>query len=334
MQRLCAAALPERANIKPVDSASDNSLEPRIAAMHVVIPTFIFKQPTFMTEPYGCRSPGFFDRTIIAATSRLPNNWLGLRLAIGLRRAVTMRMHGDDGFDVERWGMRLRLYPRRNGCEKGVLFTPQMFEVPERAELSAGISQAKTEGRDFVFIDVGANVGMFSFLVAAEAGSSVKILAIEPEAENLRRLRFNIAANSGVPIKVIPTALGSTNGNVIIETDSRDRGGTRVLYKLSESTNNTATVNCRTLLEVLRESNISSIDALKIDVEGSEDEILVPFFKSAQSSLWPRLVIIEDAHEIWRTNLFSFLTKYGYSISTRSKLNVMMRLRRPDESSS
>ncbi|MBV8791653.1 MAG: FkbM family methyltransferase, partial [Pseudolabrys sp.] len=79
-----------------------------------------------MAEPFGALAPAGVDRAVIALTGRLPDNWLGLRLAIGLRRVVTMRMHDDRGFDVTCWGLRLRLHPLRNGCEKGALFTPQM----------------------------------------------------------------------------------------------------------------------------------------------------------------------------------------------------------------
>src|ERR1700739_2345385 len=67
------------------------------------------------------------DHLIIAATSLLPNNWLGLRLAILLRRAVTMRLPDDAGIDVERWGLHMRLHPRHSGCEKGLLFTAQVY---------------------------------------------------------------------------------------------------------------------------------------------------------------------------------------------------------------
>src|SRR5262249_50756510 len=45
-----------------------------------------------MTEPYGAHAPAWLDRMVIGITSRLPDNWLGLRLAIGLRRIVTMRL--------------------------------------------------------------------------------------------------------------------------------------------------------------------------------------------------------------------------------------------------
>ncbi len=60
----------------------------------------------------GALTPGWLDKAVIRTTSRLPSNWLGLRLAIGLRRIVTMRLGGDHGLDVERWGLRMRLHPR------------------------------------------------------------------------------------------------------------------------------------------------------------------------------------------------------------------------------
>jgi len=65
--------------------------------------------------------------------------------------------------------------------------------------------------------------------------------------------------------------------------------------------------------------------ALKIDVEGAEDKVLVPFFSSAPEALWPNLIIIEDTRNLWRIDLFSLLAERGYIISTRTKLNVMMR---------
>ena len=103
------------------------------------------KDEPLMCEPYGAAAPGWLDRAIISATSRLPNDWLGLRLAIWLRRVTTMRLPGDHGLDVERFGLKLRLHPRRNGCEKGLLFTPQMYEARERAALAWSRRQMKTK---------------------------------------------------------------------------------------------------------------------------------------------------------------------------------------------
>lgn len=279
-------------------------------------------------QRYGHLTPNWLDRVIIAATTQLPDNWLGLRLAIGMRRIVTMRIPGDEGIDVNRWGLRMRLHPRRNGCEKGLLFTPQMYEAQERAALSREISKAEAAGRPFVFVDAGANVGLFSLFVASRAGVNAKILAIEPEPENLRRMHFNIEANPGLPIRPIPVALGAQEGRVALEVHPRDRGGTRV--RSSEGHDAHAQfveVECRTLLAVLQTEGIDRLDALKIDVEGAEVDILEPFFRDAPRRLWPRFLIIEDGRAGWRLDLFSKLEALGYQSSGRSRLNVMMALR-------
>ena len=266
------------------------------------------------------------DDAVIAVTSRLPDNWLGLRLAILLRRIVTMRLPGDSGVDIERWGLRVRLHPRRNGCEKGLLFTPQMFEVRERAELATEIKKVRAAGRPFVFIDIGANVGSFSLFVASCAARNATILAFEPEPENVRRLKFNIDANPGLPIRVFPFALAEREGSVLLEVDCRDRGGTRTLRQNADVTNaNTFRVQCRPLLDVLVQEEVQSIDALKIDVEGAEDVVLAPFFRDAPKSLWPRLLIIEDTSNLWEVDLLSELSALGYSVVARTKLNVLLR---------
>jgi len=221
----------------------------------------------------------------------------------------------------------MRLHPRQNGCEKGALFTPQMYEPGERKELFAEIDRAKAESRPFVFIDIGANVGLFSLLVASRTGDMAKIVAIEPEAENLKRLRFNIAANAGIPIQVVPVALGESAGTVVLNVGEHDRGGTHVrpLTAKDRADDAVTKVECRTLLEVLRQQGIRSVDALKIDVEGAEDRVLVPFFRDAERSLWPNLLIIEDARDAWRNDLFSELARRGYAVEARTRLNVMMR---------
>jgi len=97
---------------------------------------------------------------------------MGLRLAIGLRRITKSRLEEDRGLDVERWGIRMRLHPVRNGCEKNLLFTPQMYEPPERAELAEEIDKTRRANRKFVFVDIGASVGLLSPSLAAYAGSN------------------------------------------------------------------------------------------------------------------------------------------------------------------
>jgi FkbM family methyltransferase len=278
------------------------------------------------TATFGALAPGQFDRAVIALTSRLPNNWLGLRLAILLRRLVTVRLAYPDGaLDVMRWGLSLRLHPRDNGCEKNLLFTPQMYETTELAELTVEIARANRRRAGFVFVDIGANVGLFSFFVAACAGSSARILAVEPEKGNLERFFFNMRANPGLPIRVVSAALAGEAGMLAVEPDLRDRGGTRVHQSMHGGE---VTVEAKTLLQLLTQEGMESVDALKIDVEGMEDSILSSFFRDAPQRLWPRFILIEDARTVWDTDLFSLLAEKGYSVASRSRQNVMLRSQR------
>ncbi len=178
----------------------------------------------------------------------------------------------------------------------------------------------------FVFVDVGGNVGLFSLFVAGQSQGRARIVAFEPEPGNFARLAFNVAANPGVPIKPLQLALSDEAGELAIELDRRDRGGTRA-HRLDASGTNAGMVRvpCRTLLAVLREEGIVRIDALKLDVEGMEDTVLMPFFRDAPPTLWPDLIVIEDARALWAVDLFAELANKGYSVASRSKLNVMLR---------
>jgi FkbM family methyltransferase len=256
----------------------------------------------------------------MAMTKPLPDNWAGLRLAILLRRAVTMRLDYPDGaLDVERWGLRLRLHPRDNGCEKNLLFTPRMYEPEELAALENDIARAK--GQPFTFVDIGANVGLFSLFVAATARIA-RIIAIEPEPGNFARLAFNIAANPRLPITPLALALGDAEGTAFIVLNARDRGGTRMA---PSGRRDGVEVKCRPLLAVVRDAGLTGIDALKIDVEGAEDKVLAPFFRDAPEALWPGLIVIEDSSAEWSTDLFALLASKGYEVSSRTKQNVMLR---------
>ena len=118
-------------------------------------------------------------------------------------------------------------------------------------------------------------------------------------------------------------ALGDAEGTAEIVLNARDRGGTRLAAGGTQGRG--VAVRCRPLLAVVTEAGVTGIDALKIDVEGAEDRVLVPFFRDAPPSLWPRLIVIEDSSAEWSTDLFALLEAKGYAVSSRSKQNVMLR---------
>ncbi len=160
--------------------------------------------------------------------------------------------------------------------------------------------------------------------MASYAGGHAIILAVEPEPGNLARLRFNLAANPDLPIRVIALALGDTTGRVVVQLNEKDRGGTTTRPLCEQDDANSVVVECRTLLEVLTQQGLTAIDAMKIDVEGTEDKVLVPFLPKPRRIRGRNSSLLRIRH-LWRTDLFALLANKGYTESGRTKLNVMLR---------
>lgn len=129
---------------------------------------------------------------------------------------------------------------------------------------------------DVVFWDVGANVGIYSCLVADAAPAGV-VVGFEPEPNNLARLRANLSSNdpacewttSGIALSDCDTCRRLAAG---YPEDVREVGAGH--YYLSESGG--PRVNCRRA-DTLIEQGYPAPDTVKIDVQGAELDVLRGF---------------------------------------------------------
>jgi FkbM family methyltransferase len=278
-------------------------------------------------SPYGSFAPGPFTRAVLAITRTLPVSWLGLRISMPLRR-VAINALRERPVDIVTWNARVRLYPSHNGCEKSALFTPQMFDIIERHALAGAIDKRITAGGTFTFIDIGANVGLYSLYVASRSGARARILAIEPQPGIIERLRFNVTINPSANITVLPVAVADCDSKMTLVIDERDSGGTRLAKNAPTDHGVVATrVVCRPLAAILDEAGIFSIDALKIDIEGAEDLALAPFLRDVPTELLPRLVLIEDRPLDWSVDLYELMRSRGYAVVIHSRQNAIFELR-------
>lgn len=110
-----------------------------------------------------------------------------------------------------------------------------------------------------LFIDVGANVGVYSLWAAA---LGARVIAIEPDPIAAGRLRANLALNPGIDVEVIEAAASAVDGTTSLTTglDSKNH--------LGEGQQ----VRALTLDQIARKS--PSIAGVKIDVEGAERLVL------------------------------------------------------------
>lgn len=117
-----------------------------------------------------------------------------------------------------------------------------------------------------VVVDCGANIGCFTILAAIRAGPRGVVLAVEPDPENAKVLRHNVAANSIQNVIVEESALAGVAGQVVRFSS----GG--VTAKID--TGGELLVTTTSLPDILRKHSISTPHVMKVDVEGSEISIL------------------------------------------------------------
>lgn len=260
--------------------------------------------------PFGACAPNRFQRAVIGFTRRRKETWLGKRLSFIARRLVLTGLKRP--LDVESYGLPLRLHPTDNLCEKRILFTPQFFDRAERAFL------AERLGPGSVFIDIGANVGIYA-LLAARAGA--RVLAIEPQPVVFARLAFNIAAAGlGERVTAVEGALADREGRLEIVIDERNLGHSGADTEGARR----ITVSCRPLLALMDAHGIARADAMKIDVEGAEDVILTAFFRDAPPGRHPGAIILENAPARWAIDCVALCEDQGYRVAETTHMNVIL----------
>lgn len=267
---------------------------------------------------FGTFAPNAKILKSITLMRRLPTHWFGKRLMFFMRRRAMKKMAPCT--DIELFGANMRLYKTGNVSEKRALFAPQFFDLEERTAL-----QDLAED-NAVFIDIGANIGLYSFSTAAtfKNHKNTRIISVEPHPVMSRRLAFNLAANPGLPIEPVVMGLSDKNGSMTLMTPDNNFGESRLLEEGETVKGKTVDVPVRTLLSLLNEKHVTRIDGLKIDIEGYEEAVLIPFLHEAPIGLLPKLIIIENNFEQWENDLLALTQKRGYFVKTYTRMNVIL----------
>lgn len=123
-------------------------------------------------------------------------------------------------------------------------------------------------------IDAGANVGLFTSQLCRMVGSNGCVWAIEPLPRNVNRLYQLQEMNSLRQLRILNVALSSTNGSASIRLASESESG-RASLTSSFNTGGAIEVPTWRLDDlVFHEPKLSSLSLLKLDVEGSEPQVL------------------------------------------------------------
>jgi len=122
-----------------------------------------------------------------------------------------------------------------------------------------------------VAVDVGANIGALAFLAASIVGKTGRVIAVEPNPDNLQLLYRGIVHNGFTNVEVLPHAASNA----------------RTVFSLTGGTSNTHLIGARKPDEagyfaqsiVLDDAlgDLPRLDFVKMDIEGHEPQALEGF---------------------------------------------------------
>jgi len=152
------------------------------------------------------------------------------------------------------------------------------LEKYEPYETQLILRQAK---RGDVVVDVGANIGYYTVLLANKVGENGKVYAFEPDKINFEILKKNIEANNLKNIEIINAAVGSKAGKLKLYKSKNNFGDHKLFKptlpslkkggKTKIASEETEVVRIIKLDDYLKNQKIN---LMKIDTQGWEPEVI------------------------------------------------------------
>ncbi len=178
------------------------------------------------------------------------------------------------------------------------------------------------------FYDIGANIGYYS-LIAAMENKDIKIVGFEPATGPLYYFRENVRFNKFGNIKIEPIALSHIEGEIEFyeiknkkykylehnlagesNAGSNTHGKNFVIHKIKTST----------LDNYVKANNVSNIDLIKMDTEGTENLILSKSQHVLQDM--KPIIICETLFDTIEVELEKIMSSYGYEFYNHTEAGL------------
>lgn len=173
------------------------------------------------------------------------------------------------------------------------------------------INSLKNElNENSIVMDIGANVGFFSFLVLSKVKVK-KIFSFEPIPTNIQIFNQTISENELVKAHVQLTQAAVTgseqNGIELFLDGNNELTENASVFSGFESTHSTkVSVPSISFTKILKENNIEQVDFLKMDCEGSEFDIVYNTDSSLIKKVRKMIVEVHDVEGDPKNNITDF----------------------------
>jgi FkbM family methyltransferase len=180
--------------------------------------------------------------------------------------------------------------------------------VPRRDNLDGPLLAGSFETAELAFVerflqpgmivlDLGAHHGLYTLLASKRVGREGKVMSFEPSPRERRTLRLHLTLNRCQNVIIQESALGNADTQTDLYVVEGWETGCNSL-KPPAVAGKTSLISVRVvrLDDVLRNSNITHVDFIKLDVEGAELGVLQGAARLLE--LRPRPVILAEVQDI------------------------------------
>ncbi len=176
---------------------------------------------------------------------------------------------------------------------------------------------ARAPNGDAVFVDVGAHIGKYTILAARLLGSGGRVVAIEPDPSNFAALTTNVALNRLDNVRAFNVGCWSSDGEKVLHRQLGNLGG----HSFVDSTEGGAiSVPVRTLDSLLAEAGATQVDAMKLDVQRAESEVLLGASSTLQANRRVT-VFFEESGDPQTASSIRMLRTLGFVVNRLDEVN-------------
>jgi FkbM family methyltransferase len=122
-------------------------------------------------------------------------------------------------------------------------------------------------------IDLGANIGYFTLILAKLVGPTGKVFAFEPDPRNLALLKKNVEYNNYKNVIIVPKAVSNVNDKCTLYTGQKTFGQNKIYKPKNTKTQKFIPIDSETVrLDDFFKTNglLDKISFIKMDIEGAE----------------------------------------------------------------
>lgn len=126
-----------------------------------------------------------------------------------------------------------------------------------------------------VAVDVGAQIGYLTLVMATADGGTTSVYSFEPEKNNIARFLRNMELNNLKNVTLLPKAASEHPGTIRLYLSADANAGTHsTVFVEGNVSERFIEIPCTTIDLEMDQQQVNRLDLMKIDVEGGEIDVL------------------------------------------------------------